>query len=367
MTESNDSAARRVRRDRSTPLGRERRRGRAVRLLVRGAEAQPRTSAGPLIVVGEIATCLLPTATPLSRTELAELLALAPGRPMQWRERPMALAISPTIAEGVDCLLAVRTHADVRAIGTVACHVAVVGGRVLQSSVHARVVQAAGDQRRAWSHYLNQLGVLEVITKVTSQTRTRLIEGFLAVGSPPVGTLDLASVANRLLGRIRLDHRLDQNVPVRSGTTRLRWAARIGDQESPHVALRLENDAVRTVLVTVRSEDELAEVQRFCEDLAMHDWLLTVHAEALEHADMFEPGEEAQATLAPILHHLAHLWMPGAHTPPPLRGLWDQLQTDPGFTVGWRGLSDRLRNRVSVATLDAVRRTIIGVGDNPRE
>ncbi|WP_433759323.1 SCO2521 family protein [Nocardia sp. CA-135398] len=364
MNEPNDSAARRMRAARSTPHLRQLRRGRAVRLLVRAGAAQTRTPVGPLVVFGEVDTCLLPAATPLSRGDLEELLELVPGRPMLWRERPMSLAVSPTTAEGVDCRLAAPSHPDVRAIGTVATHAVVVGGRVLQSSARTRVVRAAGDQRRTWSHYLSQVGVSEVITKVTAETGVRLAEGFLAAGPPPMGTLDLASIANRLLGRIRMDQRLDQNTPVQSGTTRLRWAARIGDPAQPVVWFRLRDDTVRTVLITVRTEAELADVQRFCEDLAVHDWLLSVTAAALEQSDLFAPGSaESVAVLAPVLHHLAHLWVPGAHTPPALRGLWTQLNTDPDFTAGRRALIDQLHNRVLVATLDAVRHTRIGTED----
>jgi hypothetical protein len=353
-----------MRMDRSAPVARGQRRGRAMRLLARSADAQPRTPAGPLIALGEIDTCLLPAAAPLPRGDLEELLELVPGRPMHWRERPLALAVSPPVAEGVDCLLAAPAHAEVRAIGTVVTHAVVVGGRVLQSSARTRVVRAAGDQRRTWSHYLNQPGVTEVITKVTADTRARLAEGFLAPESPAAGTIDLASIVHRLLGRIRMDPRLDQRVPVQSGTTRLRWAARIGETARPLVAFRLHSATVRTVLVTVRTEEELAGVQRFCEDLAVHDWLLTVTGQALEQSDAYPPGSaESVAVLAPVLHHLAHLWVPGAHTPPPLRELWTQLQIDPNFTADRQGLIDQLRNRMLVATLDALRHTRIGTQD----
>ncbi|MEU0500068.1 SCO2521 family protein [Nocardia sp. NPDC005998] len=360
MTESNATAARRIRAVRATPLDRERRRARAVRLLVRAAEGQPRMPvrpSGPLIALGQIDTCLLPAATPWSRDDLEGLLELMPGRPMLWRERPMSLAVSPTTAEGVDCLLAAPAHPSVRGIGTVATRAVVVGGRVLQSSAWSSVVRAGNDQRRNWSHYLSNPGVIEVISKVNGETGARLAEGFLAAGAAPAGTLDLASIVNRLLGRVRMNPHLDQNVPLQTGTTQLRWAVRIDAVERPRVAFRLQNDTVRTVLLTVRDEDELAQAQWFCEDLAVHDWLLTVIAAALVQSDLFDPGsDESVAVLAPVLHHLAHLWVPGAHTPRPLRGLWAQLQEDPDFTADRQGLIDQVRNRVLVAALDAAQR-----------
>jgi hypothetical protein len=188
--------------------------------------------------------------------------------------------------------------------------------------------------------------VLEVITRVGPQTSIRLTEGFL--GTRGAADLDLTSVTDRLLGRIRTRH--PGYTPLRVGTTRLRWAARVGDVEVPRVAFRLHNDTLRTVLIVVPYETELAAAQRFCEDLAVHDWLLTVVAEATERADLAGPGSAASIeTIAPVLCHLAHLWMPGAHSPPALRGLWAQLGEEPDFDAAWRGCIVHLRNRLLVA------------------
>ncbi|WP_280250662.1 hypothetical protein [Nocardia abscessus] len=49
----------------------------------------------PLVVLGEVRTCLLPSATALTGAEACDLLALMPGCTVRWRERPGTLAVSP--------------------------------------------------------------------------------------------------------------------------------------------------------------------------------------------------------------------------------------------------------------------------------
>ncbi|MBF6329628.1 SCO2521 family protein [Nocardia transvalensis] len=313
-------------------------------------------STSPLVVLGEVRTCLLPSAAALTRDEAGELLALMPGRAVRWRERPGTLAISPTIAVGVDCDLALGAN-TARVVGTVATGVTLVGGRILQSSAHTRVVRAGERRRQTWSHYLSQKGVTEVISRIPERAAagTALAEGYLD-GRAHGATLDLASISERLLARIRADSRLDQSPPMQAGTTRLRWIARVGGSAGPAVALRLHDDTTRSVRLIVREEPDLAAAQRFCEDLAAHDWLLTVTAAALAEADRFgSAGRERLDIMAPLLQHVTGLWMPGAHTPPALRGLWKELQNEPGFSRQWSVLTDRLRDNIAVAMLEAMR------------
>ncbi len=313
-------------------------------------------STTPLVVLGEVRTCLLPTAGALGRAEARELLTLIPGRAVRWRERPGTLAVSPTIAVGVDCDLPMGEQRT-RIVGTVATQVTLVGGRILQSSAHARVVRAAERRRQPWSHYISQKGVTEVISRIPERETAEIVlaESYLTTDAHP-GTLDLASISERLLAHIRADARLDQAPPMQAGTTRLRWTARIGRREGQTVKLHVDDDSTRSLRVTVRQESDLAAVQRFCEDIAVHDWLLTTTAAAFEEADRFgASSRERLDILAPLLQHITGLWMPGAHTPAALRALWKELQTEPGFSRQWSTLTDRLRDNVSVAMLDALR------------
>ncbi|MBF6174015.1 SCO2521 family protein [Nocardia blacklockiae] len=309
----------------------------------------------PLVVLGEVRTCLLPSAAALTRAEAVDLLTLVPGRAVRWRERPGTLAVSPATLVGVDCELALGPR-TARVVGTVATGILLAGGRIAQSSAHARVVRAAERRRQPWSHYLGRKGVLEVIGRLPERATapTAFAEGFLA-GEGGATILDLASIAERPLARIRSDARLDHDPPMRAGATRLRWAARVSGGAGPAVALRLHDDSTRSALLVLRHAAELEAAQRFCEDLAAHDWLLTVLAGILAEADRFTTRRERTDILAPALEHLAGLWMPGAHTPRAVRALWKELQTDPGFSRQWRTLLDRVRDGVAVATLEALR------------
>ncbi|NUP28444.1 MAG: hypothetical protein HOQ36_23350 [Nocardia sp.] len=315
----------------------------------------------PLVVLGEVRTCLLPSATALTRAEAGELLALLPGCGVRWRERPGTLGLSPTTAVGVDCDLRLGEQ-SARIVGTVATSLALAGGRVLQSSARTRVVRSAERRRQTWSHYISQKGVTEVVTRIPERMTAGngLADGYLAAAPlPGSAPLDLASISERLLARVRADSRLDQSPPVQAGTTRLRWTARVGGSSGPAATLHMDDDTVRSVRLIVRDEVDLDAAQRFCEDLAAHDWLLTVLADVLDEADRFAPhSRERIDILAPALEHLAGLWMPGAHTPPVLRALWKDLQNDPGFSRQWNTLVGRLRDNIAVATLSALRHKI---------
>ncbi|WP_330249948.1 SCO2521 family protein [Nocardia sp. NBC_00565] len=313
----------------------------------------------PLVMLGEVRTCLLPSAAALTRAEAGELLALMPGCAVRWRERPGKLAISPTVAVGVDCNLPLGEQVA-HVVGTVATSIVLAGGRVLQSSASTRVVRASEKRRQTWSHYVSQKGVTEVISRIPERATAgiALAEGYL---TGPVGgdILDLASISERLLSRIRADVGLDHDPPVRARTTRLRWTARIGGTAGPTAELHLDDDSVRSIRLIVRAESDLDAAQRFCEDLAAHDWLLTVLADALDEADRFPShSRERMNTLAPALEHLTGLWMPGGHTPAELRALWKELQTEPGFSRQWTTLVARLRDNIAVATLAALRHKV---------
>ncbi|MFI6871132.1 SCO2521 family protein [Nocardia sp. NPDC050406] len=323
----------------------------------------------PLVVLGEVRTCLLPTSDTLAAEDVTELLTLQPGRRVLARERPVPLAISPSSAVGVDCALATVSRSNTRAIGTVASHAVVVGGRIAQSSSSTRVVRAPVAARRPWSHYLAQVGAVELIPRLGDDTAAAidLSEGYLEASTAK--TLDLASISDRMLTRVRMDDRLDQQPPVRTTATRLRWAARVAppvegeDRPRTLFAFRIEDESLRTVRIMVPSTRDLGGVQRFCEDLAAHDWLLTTLSAALADADRSGPGRDAVVALNPLLEQLVHLWMPGAHTPTRLRELWTRLESDPGFSRQWSAQVGRLRDRLAVATLEALRSAKISTAE----
>ncbi|UGT61140.1 SCO2521 family protein [Nocardia asteroides] len=297
----------------------------------------------PILVTGEIHTRLVPHSTALTRASAEEMLTIVPGYPVRWRTRPSSVGTSPTIAAGFDCGLPRVSGAAVHAIGTAAVHAVVCGGRVLQSSAHTGVVAAESSQRQVWSHYLSRVGVAEVVSRVTPQTRKRLVDGFLGFVDPPPGTVDMPSITQHLLNRVSMWSGLDQRAPFRAVTTRLRWAAHIGAAAT--LRFRLEEGRVRTVVVTVRNETELAAVGAFCEDLARHDWLLTVVEAITDQVDAMPLGADVTQAVAPVLAGVTHLWTPGVHTPAVLRPLWRQLEADPAFSAEWFARLGHLRSR----------------------
>ncbi|MFC8528142.1 SCO2521 family protein [Nocardia sp. NPDC057227] len=310
----------------------------------------------PLIVLGETRTCLLPSAVALDRPAAGEFLGLIPGRSVWWRERPGTLAISPSLAVGVDCLLALRPE-PARVVGTVATNLRLAGGRVLQSSASTAVLRAAERRRRPWPHYLHRKGTVEVIDSIPERgvASPMLEDGFLG-GTRHGDILDLGSISERLLAGARSHPLLDQRPPVRVGATRLRWTARIGGNTGPSISMSLDDDTTRSVRLVIRDEAGIEDAQRFCEDLAAHDWLLTVLTALLAEADRFGAASRDQLEiLSPALVHLTGLWMPGAHTPASMRTLWKELQTDPGFTRQWNILAARIRDGIAVSTLEFLR------------
>ncbi|MFD6451135.1 MULTISPECIES: SCO2521 family protein [unclassified Nocardia] len=312
----------------------------------------------PLVALGEVRTCLLPNSAALSRDAAVDLLDVVLGRPGLSRERPLDWAESPRLAVGIDCQLV--PHVRSRGVGTVATNALVIGGRVLQSSAHAIVAPAAtsSGRRQTWAHYLGRVGTVELLTGASATIADRLVVGFLSTARAADPVLDITAISTRLLTKVHSDVRLDRQPPLLVEPTRLRWAARVVPGAQASVLFGLHQDRTRTALVTVGSADDLPEVRRYCQDLAVHDWLLTAVIDVIEDAEFAQTsGSTPESVLAPALQHLAHLWMPSAHTPPLLRCLWEQLENDPGFSRQWNARIGQLRDRVAVATLAALHRT----------
>jgi hypothetical protein len=203
---------------------------------------------------------------------------------------------------------------------------------------------------------------VEAVSKPGDAAGARLADGHLRPNNGD--RLDLTSISRRMSTSIRVDPRLDQGVPFRAGTTQLRWAVEVGTPgDRPGFVFRLDSDTQRSVRLIV-PESEVTAAQRFCEDLAVHDWLLTTIGQV---ADRFGPADQEVGRvldqLAPLLEQLAPLWMPGAHTPAALRRPWEQLEADPGFTRQWTARVGQLRDRMTTATLHALRNSKISSSD----
>lgn len=315
-----------------------------------------RMSTRPLVVLGEIHTCLLPHSLTLDGPATDEILATVAGATVVRRERPGPLAFSPRRATGVDCHLnwSAAASATARAVGTVASTVVLVGGRLAQLSSHTTVVRAQQRRRMPWSHYLGRVGFTEVIGELPdhSVADKELAAGYFAPRGEQI--LDLGSICARHLDGLRSSPLLDHRPPLRAPTTRLRWSAVIGGSAGPAVSLRLVDELSRDLRVTLRQNTDLPDALRLCQDIAVHDWLLTVVDATVRAADGFG-DDRPVAELASVLEHLAHLWMPGAQVPTSMRALWQDLQTEAGFSRQWTARLEQVRHRITVATYYASR------------
>ncbi|MGH3697074.1 MAG: SCO2521 family protein [Pseudonocardiaceae bacterium] len=308
-----------------------------------------------VLVVGEVRTCLLHNEEPLSRAAVAQLLELVPGQRVLSADRPIGHSVSPQLTVGVDCRLA-ATSSKIRArgIGTVTSYALITAGLVLQSSAKADVRRAVADQRLTWSHYLAQPGAIEVIIRPdTVDLATNLATGYLTDTSP-IDTLDLGAVSEHLIGDVQMRPQLDHITSVRARPTRVRWAARLSDSDTPSARVHVVDDVLRTLELTVH-EDQLGQAARFCEDFALHDWLLTTLGQIIEQANRTKAaGGESIEILSPVIERLLHLWMPGAHVDPVMRRLWGALEQRPGFSLQWNAQVARIRDQIALQTLQAL-------------
>src|SRR5512142_2830727 len=128
-----------------------------------------------------------------------QVLALLHGERVRLSNRPIAHAVSPWTVTGIDCRVGVRSGAQVRGVGTLAGHVTLTGGRVLQGSVVAQLARSPDGGRRPWSHYLARPGVVETIGGAGP---VRIGEAHLAAERHH-STMGMGAVCRRLLARIQ--------------------------------------------------------------------------------------------------------------------------------------------------------------------
>lgn len=304
-----------------------------------------------MVILGEIRTCLLHNSRPLPKAVVSELLGLKPGKRVRVTDRPVNLSVSPKLAVGVDCRLASEPFAKARGIGTVVSHAMVTGGVVLQASARASLARATSGIRQGWSHYARRVGTVEVIGKAGYR---QLALGHRAGGAG--GALDLGAIGEYLLDLVQRRPQLDHTTVIRARPTWVRWTARCAEdgQAEPVVRLRMEDEMLRTIELVV-TVDQLGLAQRFCEDVALHDWLLTTLGNTIDQAAR---GDDARTDiLAAAVERLVHLWMPGAHVDPAMRTLWETLEQQPGFSRQWNAQVAQIRDRVSLRTLQALEQT----------
>ncbi|MET9988860.1 SCO2521 family protein [Streptomyces mutabilis] len=312
-----------------------------------------------VLACGEIRTCLLPARQALDIRAAAQLLALRADERVLTSERPGLYARSPDTLTGVDCPLPSANGARVRAVGTVAARAALTEGRVLQTSARFHLPATGPDQRRPWGEYLVRPGVVEPLGKLPHEA---VAQGVLGGGR--TGDLDAGLIAEGLLNRLLRHPLLDQCPPFRSRPTRLRWAALpAAPGEGPRLErFTLAEDELRTVRLRVPEDTPAAGLAALCEDLALHDWLLTTVVRMLDGVRLGTGAARDTGavvrTLRPAVDHLLHLWMPRARVSPELAPLWDPLEERPGFTRQWRNLVQRIRDQLTLHAIPAPHREV---------
>ncbi|WP_229897824.1 SCO2521 family protein [Streptomyces finlayi] len=306
-----------------------------------------------VVVCGEVRTALLQTSLPLSQDQCARFLALRPDEPVRVSERPNVYAVSPDLLTGVDCRLPAASGSRVRGVGTVRAHAALTGGRVIQASAHFQYTTSVSGQRLPWSHYLVRPGLVERLGRTTADDLTA---GFLAPRATEPGLLDPGSIASRLLDRARGHELLDGQPPLKSRRTRLRWAVRqVPPGAEPSVHFTIVDTERRTLLLLLpglMDAKAVASVPPFCEELALHDWLLTTLIRVVERRALGSlSGPEVANRLGPAVSHLLHLWLPGARSGRELPELWNGVEQQPGFTRQWQTLVQRIRDQLALQSL----------------
>jgi hypothetical protein len=297
-----------------------------------------------MLMMGEVHTGLLRCLGELSETECREVLSLISGERARISQRPLPYAVSPELLTGVDCRLPSASNARIRGIGTVAHRAVIVGGRVLQASSYAVVEPARADNRASWSHYLARPGVVEVLGR---QRRADMAEG-LTARELPMDCLNLGAISGRLMNAVQDAPQLDRKPPFKSARTQLRWVLEAGDGPRD-LRLTLGRGSLRTLRV---AGEFTSEVVAFCEDLALHDWLLTTLQAIIQRAliGISSPAQIA-TRLSPAIDHLLHLWMPAVRVDDAFHPLWEDLERKPGFTRQWKASVERIRDQIAVNTL----------------
>jgi hypothetical protein len=128
----------------------------------------------------------------------------------------------------------------------------------------------------------------------------------------------------------------------------------------------LAEDELRTVRLRVPPGTPCADLAGLCDDLALHDWLLTTLVGLLDGISLgartapvrARPGAPDRPTvvraLRPAVDHLLHLWMPRARVARELVPLWDVLEERPGFTRQWQALVQRIRDQLTLHAIPSL-------------
>lgn len=301
------------------------------------------------LTIGEVHTGLLLTSAAVSADATAVLLDILPGGTVRTRQRPVRYAWSPEVLTGVDCLAPLPGKREVRVVGTSATRVCLTDGHIVQASTHATLKHDRTGRRRPWGHYLAQPGVLEVLG---TQNEENLATGFLE-GPATSRALDLGAVNIRALATIQRSQSLDKMPPFHSRRTRLRWSAQSAGA-AQEIIFTLGGDGLRTLRLRTDEPDPQA-LADFCDDLALHDWMLSTLLDLVDRAmARSRPATELIGMLRPGIDHLVHAWMPAAHVAKNLISVWQEFDRRSGLSLQWQKTVERIRDQLSVGVIETL-------------
>lgn len=217
-------------------------------------------------------------------------------------------------------------------------------GRVLQSTAYFCAPASGPDRRQPWGYYLVRPGFLIPVGRLPGKAVT---EGFLSANRP--GELDVGSIAESLLARISRQHRiLDQDAPFTTADTSLRWTAVAAEGEETSFVFTKADDGLRMVELRLPRGTAPGAAVGLCEDLALHDWLLTTVSDKLDGLRTGSDDRTVLKVLRPLVDHLLHLWMPRARVDRTLHAAWEDLEKSPGYSRQWGTLAQRIRDQLAL-------------------
>ncbi len=306
-----------------------------------------------MLMLGEVSTGLLRHSIAVSARLADDIMMLRQDQPVRSSRRPIAHAVSQDLLTGVDCRLPTGTEGGPRCVGTVRSHATMTGGRVLQGSAYVNVTPSQHNRRLPWSYYLSCPGIVETIG---AGRLPEVAVGFAGPQQP--GSLDLGSIGTRVMNTVQDSPQLDGRLPFRMARTTLRWMVAPTDlplRERSAVQFTVDGDSRRTLVLRLDVEPTGGGTERvvdLCEDLALHDWLLTALEELIDRSQIGSgPPAAVVQRLKPAIDQLLHLWMPAARLEPALAELWQALERRPGFTRQWRASVDRVRDQLTASTV----------------
>ena len=303
-----------------------------------------------MLMMGEVHTGLLRNSAAASPVLTRDLLTSVTGERIRLFTRPVARAVSPERLTGVDTVLPHASGGMLRGIGTVISRSIISGGHVVQGSAYTRVAPVPAERRLPWSHYLARPGVVEPIGKLDLD---QIADGHLAFKPPDVAALDMAAVSSGALDIVQDQPGLDQNAPFRSQRSRLKWAVDPDPAADRPMTFRFNGDDAgeRSVRLPARDAD-VSAYARLCEDLALHDWLLTTVLSMISRARIGSGDRGAVIeAVRPALDYLVHLWMPAVQIDPMLTSLWAELDDHAGLDKQWRTTVSRIRDQFVIASV----------------